>query len=370
MSLKAGADALVAGGGFFGCSLALALARQGSSVELWEAGDALFQGASYHNQARVHHGYHYPRSPLTGQRSSESYGRFLRDYADCVPASNRKLYAVARRQSQVTALQFEAFCRRIQAPLSPAAPADAALFDREQIEKAWSAEEAVFDAARLRRRLQRELEAAGVRVRLGCGLKGLSAGPSGPRAEGMGREGAVSLDTQRSYLCLYAGSNAPLQASGLPLIPLRVELAEMALVQAPPVFDGLGLTVMCGPFFSVMPFPDKGLHTLSHVRYTPHFALEEGPGLAPAPRGEAGAADEPSAFEPMLADALRYVPALRGSLQRGSLWAWKALLPMSEGDDSRPILCRKDHGLKGLQVLLGGKIDNVYDMLAELGLNA
>ena len=26
---------------------------------------------------------------------------------------------------------------------------------------------------------------------------------------------------------------------------------------------------MCGPFFSAMPFPARGLHTLSHVRYTP-----------------------------------------------------------------------------------------------------
>lgn len=369
MSRKTAVDALVAGGGFFGCSLALALARAGHSVELWESGDGLFQGASYHNQARVHHGYHYPRSPLTGQRSAESYGRFLRDYADCVPGKSRKLYAVARRQSQVTALQFEAFCRRIQAPLNPLAAVDAALFDAEQIEKAWGAEEAVFDAARLRRRLEGELAEAGVQVRLGRTLKGLSAGPTGPRAEGVDADGGVSLDTQRSYLCLYAGSNAPLQASGLPLIPLKVELAEMALIQAPPAFDDLGLTVMCGPFFSVMPFPDKGLHTLSHVRYTPHFAVEEGPGKAFVPRGEAGVA-EPSAFQPMLADAQRYVPALRGAQQRGSLWAWKALLPMSEGDDSRPILCRQDHGLKGLHVVLGGKIDNVYDMLVELGLSA
>ena len=39
---------------------------------------------------------------------------------------------------------------------------------------------------------------------------------------------------------------------------------------------------MCGPFFSLMPFPAAGLQTLSHVRYTPHFAWLErdhaGPG--------------------------------------------------------------------------------------------
>ena len=31
----------------------------------------------------------------------------------------------------------------------------------------------------------------------------------------------------------------------------------MALVEAPPELDGLGVTVMDGPFFSMMPFPSR-----------------------------------------------------------------------------------------------------------------
>jgi hypothetical protein len=52
----------------------------------------------------------------------------------------------------------------------------------------------------------------------------------------------------------------------------------MALVEVPEPVRGLGITVMCGPFFSVMPFPPRGLHTLSHVRYTPHEAWSDAAG--------------------------------------------------------------------------------------------
>ncbi len=49
----------------------------------------------------------------------------------------------------------------------------------------------------------------------------------------------------------------------------------MALMKMPPALNELGITVMDGPFFSLMPFPARSLHTLSHVRYTPHFSWQD-----------------------------------------------------------------------------------------------
>ena len=42
------------------------------------------------------------------------------------------------------------------------------------------------------------------------------------------------------------------------------------------------------------------------------------------------------------------------------------MLPRSESNDSRPILFKPDHGLPGLHNVMGGKIDNVYDVVEEL----
>jgi hypothetical protein len=73
-----------------------------------------------------------------------------------------------------------------------------------------------------------------------------------------------------------------------------------------------------------------------------------------------------SAFDRMVRDAQRYLPCLRAARYRDSLWEVKTVLPASEADDSRPILFRAHHGLPNLVCLMGGKIDNVYDVLKEL----
>jgi len=72
--------AAVIGGGFFGCSLALALRARGERVTLLEREANLMVRASANNQARVHGGYHYPRSILTGLRSRLNYPRFVAEF--------------------------------------------------------------------------------------------------------------------------------------------------------------------------------------------------------------------------------------------------------------------------------------------------
>src|SRR4029079_14080565 len=68
----------------------------------------------------------------------------------------------------------------------------------------------------------------------------------------------------------------------------------------------------------------------------------------------------------MIRDAQRYLPALRNCSYVDSLWEVKTVLPTSEVDDSRPILLLKAHGFKNLTCILGGKIDNIYDMVEEM----
>src|SRR2546428_12655944 len=114
------AACVVIGGGFFGCSLALALRERGECVTLVERESDLLLRASANNQARVHGGYHYPRSILTGLRSRLNYPRFVAEFASCIDRSFHHYYAVAHPQSHVTARPFETLCPRLGARPSPA----------------------------------------------------------------------------------------------------------------------------------------------------------------------------------------------------------------------------------------------------------
>jgi hypothetical protein len=145
---------------------------------------------------------------------------------------------------------------------------------------------------------------------------------------------------------------------------LKQEITEMVLVSVPPVLQGLGITVMDGPFFSLMPFPPRGSHSLSHVRYTPHLSWRDAPEIDPYAR--LAAYHGATRADRMLRDAARYLPAVLGATRIDSLFEVKTVLVKNEGDDGRPILFEKHPELPGCYSILGGKIDNIYDVLEKL----
>ena len=82
---------LVIGGGFFGLFTANYMAANGYQVQVIEEKDEVMNKASLKNQARIHQGYHYPRSILTGIRSRRSFSRFSNDFESCIDNSFKKL---------------------------------------------------------------------------------------------------------------------------------------------------------------------------------------------------------------------------------------------------------------------------------------
>lgn len=366
-------DAVVIGGGWFGCYVAAELKRTLRRVLVIEMGESLMQRASYNNQARVHSGYHYPRSLMTALRSSVHFPRFVKEFAGCVCGDFEKYYAVPRMGSKVNARQFETFMRRIGAPLRQAPSRVRRLLNRDLIEDVWLAREVAFDAVKLAGIGGRLLDETGVPVWFGSEVMRVRSGAGALRLDVERSDGPYEIETPWVFNCTYSRLNVIHRRAGIPQVPLKHELTEMALVELPPELEGMSFTLMCGPFFSVMPFPARGLHTLSHVRYTPHFSWIEREG---ADEGDAyerlHAAPRRSNFPYMIRDAVRFLPALRESVHRDSLWEVKTVLPQSELDDGRPILFARSAAMPGLVSVMGGKIDNVYDLPQELrglGLN-
>lgn len=354
-------DAVVVGGGFYGARLAVLLGELGKRVLLVEREAELLARASLRNQARVHNGYHYPRSILTSLRSRLNYARFVDEYADCVDRSFPHYYAVGRRMSKITAAQFIEFCRRIGAPLSPAPASVHKLFDAERIDSVFEVQECAFDATKLRGRLIRELRDAGVDVAVNTEAKRIATSGTGTVVTLEQDDTRFGVEADLVLNCTYSRLNRLLVNSAAAPIPMKHELTEMALVEPPAELSGAAVTVMDGPFFSLMPYPSRGLFTLSHVRYTPHCSWHDA-GDGPIFDGDTLLADRASRFVHMVSDAVRYLPIMRGARQIGSLWEVKTVMPRSEQDDSRPILLRRSDEHPGCITVLGAKIDSVYDV--------
>jgi glycine/D-amino acid oxidase-like deaminating enzyme len=239
------------------------------------------------------------------------------------------------------------------------------MFDSHLIEDVFTVRECAFDSVKLKRRMVAELERVRVDVRLQNEAKRVARLPNGELlVDCTGPGGDFQVVCKRVFNCTYSRINRLLEASDLPLIPLKHELTEISLVEMPEPLRNLGVTVMCGPFFSVMPFPSRGLHSFSHVRYTPHCQWQDSQGQPYMdPYSVASERRRRSNFVRMVADAKRYMPALAQCKQVDYLLEVKTVLPRSEVDDSRPILFRQDHGLPGLNCIMGAKIDNIFDMI-------
>jgi glycine/D-amino acid oxidase-like deaminating enzyme len=349
-------DYVVIGGGFYGCCLALFLRSISQRVLLVEAGDVLLGRASRVNQARVHTGFHYPRSALTAVKSMILHERFARDFPQAVRDDFQMLYAIARRRSKVSAKRFFRMFRDLGAPIAPASVAQAALFDSTLVEEAFACREMAFDYAVLRDLMQQRLQAAGVELRLNTSVEALADGSAGVVCH---LSDGSEIAARYAFNVTYAHINDVLAKAALPPALLKYEVTELALVTPPEELANFGITVMDGPFFSCMPYPAERLHSLTHVRYTPQQSWVED-GVSPYARLKAD--PKQSQARHMILDSKRYVPALAGAVYQRSLYEVKAVLLKNERDDGRPILYQRSPKTSHVISILGAKIDNIYDL--------
>jgi len=341
--------AIIIGGGFYGCALALHLKKRFAHVTIIESGSGILQRASYVNQGRVHGGYHYPRHKLTAERCRENYARFVHDYADCVNVGQEAYYAIAAEGSKTSASQFWDFCHDIGAPLYPVRPEVRKAFTN--VEDVFRVDEASFDADKLRKRLAEDVRRAGVELSLNCRVENLS--------EVHGEvELLINTSLRRAdhvFSCVYSDTNKLLARCSLPAVPLMHEWTEMPIVQPFHPLDRCAITVMDGPFCAVS---KCGHDTCLHdVELTPRSRAEHLGGLRYTNVSKADA---------MIERANRFFNLDRDKrVGKASLWETKTVLQAHEQDDGRPILVQRN-ALPGFHVIVGAKLDNIYDAKDEV----
>ena len=356
-------DSIVVGGGFYGCYLATLLKKKQKNVLILEQEADILTRASYVNQARVHNGYHYPRNYITAMRSAINFPQFVLDFYPAIDHTFEKLYAVARNNSKVTSEQFFSFCKKIHAPIEPASDEIKQLFDENLIEDVYKVKEFAFDASIVRKILRQRIEGIGVELLTSVHVDKVLSDKNGQLTIEVGDS---YFETKEIYVCAYSGINKLISNSDLPILPMKHEITEMALVRLPNELENLAITVMDGPFFSIMPFPDKNLHTLSHVRYTPHTHWIDEKNKIRDPYKILYDYEKRSNYQYMIHDAQRYIPKLAKTNHIDSLYEIKTVLVKNEDNDGRPILFQKDHGYPGLSIIMGGKIDNIYDIISAM----
>ena len=349
------AEAVVLGGGFYGCKVAVALKALGlRRVVLIEPGE-IGAMATTANQNRVHGGYHYPRSLVTADSARKNYVRFLADHAYAIDKNRRHMYGIAKG-SKTSSRDFIALCGRIGAPLSLPTIEVAHEFTN-LVESLWEVDEVAFNIEKMQELLEKQLHYAKVDVRKGYG-RVAECDDTRALVVSESEHGKLFIDAEYVFNCTYAN----IDKVGVTVrTKLKKEFTEVALVKAPDEISNTDITIMDGLYWSLMRYPSKECHALTHVLFTPHYEWFP-PEQESYKLWHSGLTNH----REMIADAARFVPVMAKCEYISSLYTTRVVLADNENDDGRPVLFEYAPESPRVISILGSKFNSIYDVLDKL----
>ncbi|MEG2464181.1 MAG: hypothetical protein RSA87_03275 [Malacoplasma sp.] len=141
-------DKIIIGAGLYGLYSAIYCGKKNEKVLVMEYEDSAFCRATYINQARVHMGYHYPRSYSTATKSANYFERFERDYEFCIKKNFKQIYATSKRFSWTDEKQFKKFCDAAKIRCEDEVTTN--YFNNEMCDGAFLTEEYTYDSELLK----------------------------------------------------------------------------------------------------------------------------------------------------------------------------------------------------------------------------
>lgn len=332
----------VVGGGIFGVSAAIAAARAGHQVTLFEAESDLLRAASGINQYRLHRGYHYPRSPETAQSAQLAEESFCEEYGEAVRRDATHLYAIAREGSKVSGEAFLAFCREQGLEYEHVAVPD--LVAPDAVEFVVKVNEGRFDPEALRELAWDKLRAAGVHVKLNTRATKDTVAPF-----------------ERVIVALYAATNAFMEELGEGGGAHQYEICEKPVVLLPEPARHAAIVVIDGPFMCVDPYGSTNYHVLGNVVHAIHAQNVGREAIVPEKLKRylnQGLIERPEVtnFASFIETGAVFLPFLKEAQHRGSLFTVRNVLPNLDATDARPTMVTA-YGERVIRIF-SGKIGN------------
>lgn len=319
----------VVGGGIFGCMTAIDIAKAGATVHLFESQSDILEGTTARNMARLHSGYHYPRSDLTAVAARDAAPIFIDRYPTTITPYNH--YYVIAPGSKVSPNQYIDFCTRLQLSYEIVDPKNLPMVHTADL--IVKVPEALIDISNLRQVLRRDLRVLDISIHTDV---------------------CVQTPELPGYdLTVWATYGVPWSS------PLRYEICEIPVIELGR-YNHESFVVLDGDYVSLDPY--RKLYTLYDVVHSVHHVMI---GTTP---------DIPMVYKELLArppkvtsplskkdliteSASRFFWGLspygqHPSIYHGSLWSLRAVLPDVDNTDERPTLVKRDND-KVIRILSG-----------------
>ena len=217
---------IIIGAGIYGMYAAKRILEKNPNekVLILEVENTYFNRGSYVNQARLHNGYHYPRSYSTASKSAKYFDRFYNDFKEGINNDFEKIYAVATDYSWANGEQFKKFCDNLNL-LCEEIPKEK-YFNIHTIDKAFLTKEYSFDAKKIGDKLYKEL------IELNCNFK---FGVKITKIKNEEDQYIITTEKNEKYEtsfilnATYAGINKIHDLLGFEYLPIKYEFCEVIL---------------------------------------------------------------------------------------------------------------------------------------------
>jgi hypothetical protein len=351
---------VVIGCGIFGAEIALKASSKGLSVKVFEANEDILLGASMNNQNRLHLGFHYPRDIETGIQSIRGFDLFKKKYEKCIQSNFLNTYFIADNNSFTNIDEYLIFCKELGIPFKNINSKDLPI-RLEGVGSGISCDEVVYDCEILRDIVKESIKYNNINISLKS------------RVDEIGKidnlftlktTSGEEVDADVVINATYGASNYLTEQLGI-LVPERqYEYTVVPIIELD--IDRIGVTIMDGPFLTILPFGTTNKFLLYHVdlsvidsevstKLNLEWLVKETSPLSKI--------DKEEYFNMMIDQCKNFIPVLKNSKLIDFLEGPRMVLPRSEHSDARPSLITNTNNY--IEVF-SGKIDHSIWVAEEI----
>jgi glycine/D-amino acid oxidase-like deaminating enzyme len=353
----------VIGCGIFGAEIALKAKSYGLSVEVYEAKNDILSGASANNQNRLHLGFHYPRDLETGKQSIRGFDAFKQKYSECIQDGFLNAYFIANEGSLTTPGDFLKFCEQLGAPYKTIVPNEFPVAV-QCADTGILCEEVVYDCGILRDLIWQHLRRDDINVVLGERAVKIAKN-SGQYLIDFAKGGSVLADVIIN--ASYCDINRLTEQLGHTVTERLFEYTAVPIIELD--MPKVGVTIMDGPFMTVLPYGKTEnflLYNVEHTLVAKDISSQMDPTWLTPESAPFTNVDKLRYFEKMIALCKKFVPLIERAKVVGFLEGPRMVLARKEDSDARPSIVTSYDG-DGYFTVFAGKIDHCMWVANDVG---
>lgn len=354
-------DCTVIGCGIFGAEIAMKAKSHGLRVKIIEKKSDILLGASANNQNRLHLGFHYPRDSETGRQCIRGFEAFKDKYSESIQGDFLNAYFIAEEGSLTTSEDFTHFASSLGVPFRTLEPGQFPV-KVKGVDTSILCDEVVYDCSILRELVWENLQQAGVEVDLGVRACDIS------KMDNLFKIDCINHDTIFSRVVVnatYADINALSGQLHYAVDKNQYEYTAVAIVKLD--IPQVGITIMDGPFLTLLPYGKTGnflLYCVDHSVIATKTDYAINPSWLEPRSSPFSVVDKQQYFENMINFCKQYIPSLEQAVLLGFLEGPRMVLPGKDDTDERPSLI-KNFNDKYFTVF-SGKIDHAIWVADEI----